>query len=186
MIKRLVDFSLDHRLVVVALWALLVAVGVHAALHLPIDAVPDITTIQVQVLTDSPGLAPEEVEQFVTFPVETAMSGVPQVEEIRSLTKFGLSVVTVVFEEGTDVYWARQQVSERLAEAREAIPEGYGEPALAPITTGLGEIYHFEVAGEPRCPRGGADTEDCWSLMELRSILDWIVTPQLRTVRGVV
>jgi cobalt-zinc-cadmium resistance protein CzcA len=186
MIKRLVDASLDHRLVVVALWALLVAVGVHSAVRLPIDAVPDVTTIQVQVLTDSPGLAPEEVEQFVTFPVETAMSGVPRVEEIRSLTKFGLSVVTVVFEEGTDVYWARQQVSERLAEAREAIPEGYGEPALAPITTGLGEIYQFEVAGEPRCPARGPDTPDCWSLMELRSILDWIVTPQLRTVRGVV
>jgi cobalt-zinc-cadmium resistance protein CzcA len=186
MIKRLVDASLDHRLVVVALWALLVAVGVHSAVRLPIDAVPDVTTIQVQVLTDSPGLAPEEVEQFVTFPVETAMSGVPRVEEIRSLTKFGLSVVTVVFEEGTDVYWARQQVSERLAEARGAIPEGYGEPALAPITTGLGEIYQFEVAGEPRCPARGPDTPDCWSLMELRSILDWIVTPQLRTVRGVV
>ena len=186
MIRRLVDASLDHRLVVVVLWALLVAVGVHSALRLPIDAVPDITTIQVQILTDSPGLAPEEVEQFVTFPVETAMSGLPRLEEVRSLTKFGLSVVTVVFEEGTDVYWARQQVSERLAEAREAIPEGYGDPALAPITTGLGEIYQFEVAGEPRCPRGGPDTPECWSLMELRSILDWIVTPRLRTVPGVV
>jgi cobalt-zinc-cadmium resistance protein CzcA len=185
-IRRLVDLSLDHRPVVVVLWALLVAVGVHSAIRLPIDAVPDITTVQVQILTDSPGLAPEEVEQFVTFPVETAMSGVPRVEEVRSLSKFGLSVVTVVFEEGTDVYWARQQVSERLAEAREAIPEGYGEPALAPITTGLGEIYQFEVAGEPRCPRRGPDTEECWSLMELRSILDWIVTPRLRTVPGVV
>ncbi|MGD2116094.1 MAG: efflux RND transporter permease subunit, partial [Acidobacteriota bacterium] len=118
MIRRLIDFSLDHRLVVVCLWALLVAWGIHSAVRLPIDAVPDITTIQVQVLTDSPGLAPEEVEQFVTFPVETAMSGLPRLEEVRSLTKFGLSVVTVVFEEGTDIYWARQQVSERLAEAR--------------------------------------------------------------------
>jgi len=186
MLRRLVDFSLDHRLVVVALWALLVAWGVHSALRLPIDAVPDITTIQVQVLTDSPGLAPEEVEQFVTFSVETALSGLPRREEIRSLSKFGLSVVTVVFEEGTDIYWARQQVSERLAEAREAIPEGYGEPKLAPITTGLGEIYHFEVVGEPRCPAGEGDTPECWSLMELRSILDWIVSPQLRAVPGVV
>jgi cobalt-zinc-cadmium resistance protein CzcA len=186
MLRRLIDFSLDHRLVVVTLWGLLVAWGIHSALRLPIDAVPDITTVQVQVLTDSPGLAPEEVEQFVTFPVETAMSGLPRLDEVRSLTKFGLSVVTVVFEEGTDIYWARQQVSERLAEARETIPEGYGEPGLAPITTGLGEIYHFEVAGTPRCAPGAPDSEDCWSLMELRSILDWVVSPQLRAVPGVV
>ncbi len=186
MIRRLIDFSLDHRLVVLCLWALLVVWGIHSALHLPIDAVPDITTVQVQVLTDSPGLAPEEVEQFVTFPVETAMSGLPHLEEVRSLSKFGLSVMTVVFEEGTDIYWARQQVSERLAEAREEIPMGYGEPRLAPITSGLGEIYHFEVAGTPRCTPGGPDTTECWSLMELRSILDWIVSPQLQAVPGVV
>lgn len=186
MIRRLIDFSLDHRLAVVAFWILLVAVGIHSALELPIDAVPDITNVQVQVLTDSPGLAPEEVEQFVTFPVETAMSGLPRIQEVRSLTKFGLSVVTVVFNEGTDIYWARQQVSERLSEAREGIPDGFGEPSLAPITTGLGEIYHFEVVGEPRCPRKGADTPECWSLMELRAVLDWIITPQLRAVPGVV
>ncbi len=191
MIRRLIDFSLDHRLVVVSLWALLVIWGLHSAANLPIDAVPDITTIQVQVLTDSPGFAPEEVEQFVTFPVETAMSGLPKLDEVRSLTKFGLSVVTIVFEEGTDIYWARQQVSERLAEARESIPEGYGEPSLAPITTGLGEIYHFEVAGTPRCSdtqtaTSRPDREGCWSLMELRSILDWMVAPQLRSVPGVV
>jgi heavy metal efflux system protein len=188
MITRLVDLSMDHRLAVIALWLVLAALGVRSALRLPIDAVPDVTNVQVQVLTESGGLAPEEVEQFVTFPVETVMSGLPRVEEVRSLTKFGLSVVTVVFQEGTDVYWARQLVSERLAEARESIPDGYGEPSLAPITTGLGEIYHFEVAGDPACPRDGpaADTDDCWSLMELRSILDWIVTPQLRAVPGVV
>ncbi len=186
MIRRLIDFSIDHPLVVVTLWVVLVALGVDAALRLPIDAVPDVTNVQVQVLTDSPGLAPEEVEQFVTFPVETAMSGLPRLEDLRSLTKFGLSVVTVVFEEGTDVYWARQQVAERLAAAREAIPEGYGEPSLAPITTGLGEIYQFEVAGSPRCASGAPDTPDCWSLMELRSILDWMITPRLRAVAGVV
>ncbi len=186
MLRRLVDFSLDHRPIVLALWFLLIAWGIHSALHLPIDAVPDITTVQVQVLTDSPGLAPEEVEQFVTFPVETALSGIPRREEIRSLSKFGLSVVTVIFEEDTDIYWARQQVSERLAEARESIPEGYGEPKLAPITTGLGEIYHFEVVGETRCAPGAPDTPECWSLMELRSILDWVVSPQLRAVPGVV
>jgi len=186
MARRLIDFSLDHRPAVVALWAIAVAVGVHSLFRLPIDAVPDVTNVQVQVLTESSGLAPEEVEQFVTFPIETAMSGLPRIEEIRSLTKFGLSVVTLVFEEGTDVYWARQQVSERLAQARGAIPAEFGEPTLAPITTGLGEIYHFEVAGEPRCERGGPDTPECWSLMELRSVLDWIVIPQLRAVPGVV
>ncbi|MEM8962243.1 MAG: CusA/CzcA family heavy metal efflux RND transporter [Acidobacteriota bacterium] len=186
MLRRIVDFSLDHRLAVVSLWALVVIWGIDSALRLPIDAVPDITPIQVQVLTDSPGLAPEEVEQFVTFPVETALSGLPRHEEIRSLSKFGLSVVTVVFEEGTDIYWARQQIAERLAEARESIPEGYGEPKLAPITTGLGEIYHFEVAGTPRCEANEPDTPDCWSLMELRSILDWTISPQLRAVPGVV
>lgn len=186
MAGKLVDWSLDNRLLVVALWLVLVAVGVRSALELPIDAVPDVTNVQVQVLTDSAGLAPEEVEQFVTFPVEVAMGGLPRVQEVRSLSKFGLSVVTVVFEEGTDVYWARQLVSERLAEARDSIPDGYGDPRLAPITTGLGEVYHFEVRGEPRCPRGEPDGPDCWSLMELRSILDWLVVPRLRAVPGVV
>jgi len=186
MTSRIIDFSLDHRFAVIALWLVVVVIGIDSLRKLPIDAVPDVTNIQVQVLTDSPGLAPEEVEQFVTFAVETAMSGVPRVEEIRSLSKFGLSVVTVVFEEGTDIYWARQLVSERLAEAREQIPEGYGDPRLAPITTGLGEIYHFELRGEPRCAPGEADTEACYSLMELRSILDWVVGYQLRSVPGVV
>jgi len=171
---------------VVAMWILLLALGVDSARQLPVDAVPDVTNVQVQVLTESPGLSAEEVEQFVTFPVETAMGGLPRLDDLRSLTKFGLSVVTVVFEEGTDVYWGRQQVAERLAEAREAIPEGYGEPALAPITTGLGEIYQFEVAGSPRCAAGAPDEPECWSLMELRSILDWIITPRLRAVPGVV
>jgi len=186
MIRRLIDLSLDNRLLVTALWAVLVATGIYSVLHLPIDAVPDVTNVQVQILTDSPGLAPEEVEQFVTFPVETALSGLPRVSEIRSLSKFGLSVVTVVFAEGTDIYWARQLVSERLAEAREAIPEGYGEPELAPVTTGLGEIYHFELAGAPRCAAGAPDTDACWSLMELRALLDWVVIPQLRPIPGVV
>jgi cobalt-zinc-cadmium resistance protein CzcA len=186
MTSRIIDFSLDHRFAVIALWLVVVVTGIDSLRKLPIDAVPDVTNIQVQVLTDSPGLAPEEVEQFVTFSVETAMSGMPRVQEIRSLSKFGLSVVTVVFEEGTDIYWARQLVSERLAEAREQIPGGYGDPRLAPITTGLGEIYHFELRGEPRCAPGELDTDECYSLMELRSILDWVVNYQLRSVPGVV
>jgi cobalt-zinc-cadmium resistance protein CzcA len=173
-IQRIVDFSLDNRFLVVVLWLLVVALGLQSLRSLPIDAVPDVTNIQVQVLTNSPGLAPQEVEAFITFPVESAMSGLPRVEEIRSVSKFGLSVVTIVFEEGTDIYWARQLVGERLVEAREAVPEGYGEPEMGPISTGLGEIYQFELRGEGRSP------------MELRTLLDWVVNYQLRSVPGVV
>lgn len=174
MISRIIDASLDKRLVVVGLWLLIAAAGVLSLSELPIDAVPDVTNIQVQVLTNSPGLAPEEVESFITFPVETAMSGLPRVEEIRSVSKFGLSVVTVACEDGTDIYWARQLVSERLVEAREAIPEGCGEPEMGPISTGLGEIYQFEVRGDGSSP------------MELRTILDWTINYQLRSVPGIV
>ena len=114
------------------------------------------------------------------------MAGLPDVEEIRSVSKFGLSAVTVVFDEGSDIYRARQLVQERLAEAREAIPEGYGTPEMGPIATGLGEIYQFEVRGEPMCSAGGVDTDDCYSPMELRTILDWFVAYQLKSVPGVV
>ena len=174
MINKIIDFSLDNRLIVIFGWILVVVLGLDSLRNLPIDAVPDVTNVQVQVLTNSPGLAPQEVESFITFPVETAMSGLPKVEQIRSVSKFGLSVVTVVFEEGTDIYWARQLVGERLSEARDAIPEEYGEPGMGPISSGLGEIYQFEVRGED------------YSLMELRDILDWSVGYQLRSVPGVV
>lgn len=174
MINRIIDFSLNNRFLVIVLWLLAGVLGVQSMRDLPVDAVPDVTNIQVQVLTNSPGLAPQEVESFITFPVESAMSGIPKVEEIRSVSKFGLSVVTVVFEEGTDIYWARQLVGERLVEAREAVPEGYGEPEMGPISTGLGEIYQFEIKGENHSP------------MELRTLLDWVVNYQLRSVPGVV
>jgi cobalt-zinc-cadmium resistance protein CzcA len=186
MITRIVDASLRHRAMVVLLWLLLALAGADALRTLPIDAVPDVTNVQVQVLTDSPGLAPEEVERLVTVPVEYAMSGLPDLTEVRSVSKFGLSVVTVVFEDGTDIYWARQLVGERLAAAREEIPEGYGEPEMGPISTGLGEIFQFEVVGEPACAPGGPDTPACYSPMELREILDWFVVPQLRAVPGIV
>ncbi|MDY7093013.1 MAG: CusA/CzcA family heavy metal efflux RND transporter [Acidobacteriota bacterium] len=186
MIRRIIDFSLDHRLLVIALWLLVAGIGARALLQLPIDAVPDVTNVQVQVLTNSPGLAPEEVERFITFPVETSMSGLPRIGEIRSVSKFGLSVVTVVFDEGTDIYWARQLVAERLTEARETIPEGYGEPTMGPISTGLGEIYQFEVRAENPCAEGAPDTDDCYTPMELRTLLDWTVNYQLRSVPGIV
>jgi len=172
--NRIIDISLNNRVIVLVFWFLAAAVGVNSLLKLPIDAVPDVTNVQVQVLTNSPGLAPEEVERFITFPVETAMSGVPSVEEIRSVSKFGLSVITVVFNEGTDIYWARQMVGERLTEARDAIPEQYGVPEMGPISSGLGEIYQFEVRGEDYSP------------MELRTLLDWNVNYQLRSVPGIV
>ena len=186
MIRRIVDFSLDNRFLVIVLWLLVGLGGIYALADLPIDAVPDVTNVQVQVLTNSPGLAPEEIEKFVTFPVETAMSGLPKVEEIRSISRFGLSAVTVVFEEDADIFWARQLIGERLTEAREAIPEGYGEPEMGPISTGLGEIYQFEVRGEPTCAAGAPDRPDCYTPMELRTLLDWVVNYQLRSVPGVV
>lgn len=186
MINAVIDFSLNNRLLVIALWIIACLFGLDALRKLPIDAVPDVTNVQVQVLANSPGLAPEEVEKFITTPVETAMSGLPAVEEVRSVSKFGLSVVTVVFHEGTDIYWARQLVGERLVEAREAIPEGYGEPEMGPISSGLGEIFQFEVHGEPMCPAGGPDTEACYTPMELRTVLDWLIAPKLRAVPGIV
>jgi len=186
MIQRIIDFSLNNRLLIVIVWLLVVAVGVRSLLELPIDAVPDVTNVQVQILTKSPGLGPEEIERFISFPVEAAMSGLPRIEEIRSVSKFGLSVVTVVFDEGTDIYWARQLISERLNEAREQIPDGYGEPAMGPISTGLGEIYQFEVKGEPMCKDGHPNTDKCFTPMELRTLLDWNINYQLRSVRGIV
>ncbi|MEW6747605.1 MAG: CusA/CzcA family heavy metal efflux RND transporter [Planctomycetota bacterium] len=174
MANRIIDFALNNRFLIVVLWLIGIGVGGYSLKGLPIDAVPDVTNIQVQILTSSPALAPEEVERFITFPVETAMSGLPRVAEIRSVSKFGLSVVTVVFEEGSDIYWARQLVAERLTQAREQIPEGYGEPEMGPISTGLGEIYQFEVKGQGYTP------------MQLREILDWNINYQLRSVPGIV
>jgi len=187
MIERLIDFSIRNRALVIFAVLLMGAIGLRSAQQLPIDAVPDVTNVQVQVLTTAPALGPLEVEKFITFPVETVMSGLPRLEELRSISKFGLSSVTIVFEEGTDIYFARQLVAERLAEARQRIPEGYGNPTLGPISTGLGEIYQFTVQGTPMCPSDeGADREDCYTPMELRTILDWYIAYQLRAVPGVV
>jgi cobalt-zinc-cadmium resistance protein CzcA len=186
MIDRIVTFSVRNRPLVIFAVLLVGALGLRAADELPIDAVPDVTNVQVQVLTKAPALGPLEVEQLISYPVESVMAGLPRLTEIRSVSKFGLSAVTIVFEEGTDIYLARQLVAERLAEAREAIPEGYGNPEMGPISTGLGEIYQFEVRGEPMCAADAPDTDDCYTPMELRTILDWYVAPQLRGVSGVV
>lgn len=174
MIEHVLQWSLKNRFLVFVLSGVLVVAGFAAMRQLPIDAVPDVTNVQVQVLTNAPALGPEEVEKLVTTPVELAMSGLPRLEEVRSVSKFGLSAVTVVFQEGTDVYFARQLVNERLQEAREAIPAGYGEPELGPITSGLGEVFQFEVRGEGK------------TSMDLRTLLEWEIAPRLRAVPGVV
>ncbi|HWM86065.1 MAG TPA: CusA/CzcA family heavy metal efflux RND transporter [Kofleriaceae bacterium] len=184
-IERAIGFSIRNRLLVIFFVLLVGGFGLRAARELPIDAVPDVTNVQVQVLTNAPALGPLEVEQFITFPVETVMSGLPGLQQIRSVSRFGLSAVTVVFEDGTDIYFARQLVAERLSEAREAIPEGHGSPEMGPISSGLGEIYQFEVRGEPMCPEG-VDRDDCYTPMELRTIMDWYVAYQVRSVPGVV
>jgi len=171
---QLIEFSLKNRFLVLLATALVAGGGVLAMRRLPIDAVPDITNVQVQILTNAPALGPVEVEQFLTFPIETAMSGLPGIEEVRSVSKFGLSAVTIVFKDGTDIYHVRQLVNERLQVAREEIPEGFGDPEMGPISSGLGEIYQFEVRGEN------------YSSMELRTILDWFIAFQLKTIPGVV
>ncbi|MEQ1690526.1 MAG: CusA/CzcA family heavy metal efflux RND transporter [Gemmatimonas sp.] len=171
---RLIDFSLKNKFLVLMLTAVMVGAGIYSMLRLPIDAVPDVTPNQVLVLTQAPGLGPVEVERFITFPVETAMSGLPGITEIRSVSRFGLSSVYIYFDEGTDIYFARRLVMERLPEAREAIPAGFDSPAMGPISTGLGEIYQFEVRGPGM------------SLMDLRSVLEWDIAFKLRSVRGVV
>lgn len=175
-----------HRFLVIFAVLLVGVLGVRAAQHLPVDAVPDVTNVQVQVLTNAPQLGPLEIEQYVTAPVEGVMNGLPNVEQVRSLSRFGVSAVTIVFEEGTDLYFARQLVSERLPQARESIPKGYGAPQMGPISTGLGEIYQFEVRAKNPCDVQGPDTPSCYSLMELRTLLDWYIALQLRPIDGVV
>lgn len=177
MINYVIQWSLDNRFIVILLAIVILVVGAISVTSLPLDAVPDLTNVQVQVLTTSPALGPVEVEQFITFPVENAMSGLPRVSEIRSISRFGLSAVTVAFEEGTDIYWARNLVNERLQQARENIPPGMGDPQMGPIATGMSEIYQFEVRSE-----SGTD----YSLMDLRTILDWQIAFQLRSVPGVI
>jgi cobalt-zinc-cadmium resistance protein CzcA len=158
------------------------ALGVYNYQRLPIDAVPDITNVQVQINSSTPGYSPLEAEQRVTFPIETAMAGVPRVEHTRSLSRYGLSQVTVVFEDGTDIYWARQQVAERLQQAKEQLPADI-ESHLGPTSTGLGEIYMWTVDAKPGAKK--ADGSD-YTATDLREIQDWVIRPQLRNVPGVV
>ena len=176
MINALIRFSIQQRLLVLLVVAIMIGAGLYSLKKLPIDAVPDVTNVQVQVLTTAPSLAPLEIERQITFPVEVAMSGLPDVEEIRSVSKFGLSAVTVVFDDSVDTYFARGLVLERLTQAREQIPENIGSPEMGPISTGLGEIYQYEL----RAAKGSG-----YDATALRTIQDWSVRRQLLGVPGV-
>ncbi|MCJ7754267.1 MAG: efflux RND transporter permease subunit, partial [Thermoanaerobaculales bacterium] len=170
--RNLVELSLSHRLVVVLLAVLLIAAGWMSFRTLPIDAFPDVTNIQVTVISQAATLSPLEIEQLVTYPIEQACTGLPHSTEVRSLSKFGLSMVTVVFEDGTDIYFARQLVMERIFSVQGELPEG-ATSGLGPISTGLGEVYQYTL-----------ESPDL-DLMELRSLQDWVLRPILRTVPGV-
>jgi len=178
MFDKIIAYSIQNKFVIGLLVAALIVWGLFSLRQLPIDAVPDITNNQVQVITISPTLATQEVEQFITTPVELALQNIQQLVEIRSISRFGLSVVTVVFEEDMDLYLSRQLVSEYLKEAEGNIPAGLGTPEMAPISTGLGEIYQYVI-------RPAEGFEDKYSLTELRSIQDWIVSRQLISITDV-
>lgn len=181
-LERVLRFSIRQRWLIVLATSGIAALGIYNFHRLPVDAVPDITNVQVQINTVVEALSPVEVEKQVTFPIETAMAGIPGVEVVRSLSRYGLSQVTVVFRDGTGIYFARQLVSERLQQAREQLGPGLGEPAMGPIATGLGEVFMWvvEAAPDARKPDGTP-----YTTMDLREIQDWIVKPQLRTVPGV-
>ena len=181
MLETIIAFSIRHRWVMLLLTLGLIAIGSWSATRLPIDATPDITNIQVQVNTETPGYSPLESEQRVTFPIETALAGLPGLDYTRSISRYGLSQVTVVFEDGSDIFCARQQVAERLQQARAQLPDGL-EPSLGPIATGMGEIFMYTVDAAPgaRKPDGRAYTPT-----DLRTLQDWVIRPQLRNVPGV-
>ena len=178
MLNAIIHFSIHNKLVVGFLTLALVIWGIWSATKLPIDAVPDITNNQVQVITSSPSLAAEDIERLVTFPIEVSLSNIPGLIEIRSFSRFGLSIVTIVFTDATDVYWARQQIAERLQNVTTQIPPGIGTPTMAPVTTGLGEIFQYTVV-----PKKGYESR--YSLTELRTIQDWIIRRGLLGTPGV-
>ncbi|MCE9557437.1 MAG: CusA/CzcA family heavy metal efflux RND transporter [Armatimonadetes bacterium] len=173
MINRILHFSLTQRFLIIVGLVFIVGYGVFSWRRLNLDAVPDITTNQVQIFTETGGMSPEEIERLVTFPVETAMGGIPGTTEVRSLTQYGLSIVTVTFRDDVDTYFARSLVNERLNNAKESLPDGVSAPTLGPVTTGLGEVYMYDVDSSTR------------SMMELRAFQDWVISPQLRSVPGV-
>ena len=178
MLNKIISFSIKNKLIIGLFILALIAYGSYQFTKLPIDAVPDITDNQVQVITPAPSLGAPEIERLITFPIEQANSNIPGLKEIRSFSRFGLSLITIVFDDDTDIYWARQQVTERLKIAEQQIPKGMGASELAPVTTGLGEIYQYVI----RAKKG---YESKYDETELRTIQDWIVRRQLLNVKGV-
>lgn len=178
MLNKIIHFSIKNKLIIGVMTLALIVWGLWSATQLPVDALPDVTNNQVQVITRAPTLAAQEVEQFITYPVERSLSNVQGIEEMRSFSRFGLSVITIVFKEKMDIYFARQLISEKLKEAVEQIPKGMGNPELGPVTTGLGEIYQYVIH-----PKKGSEQK--YSAMDLRTMQDWIVGRQLTGIAGV-
>lgn len=178
MIERIIYFSIKNKIIVALFVTALVAWGIFSLVHLPVDAVPDITNNQVQVISQAPSLAVQEMESFITAPIEVAVASIPNIIELRSISRLGLSVVTIVFKEKTDIYWARQQISERLREAEEQIPEGLADIEMAPVSTGLGEIFQYTLEVQK-------GHENDFSLIDLRTYQDWIVRRQMLGTPGV-
>ncbi|MDT8444759.1 MAG: efflux RND transporter permease subunit, partial [Desulfuromonadales bacterium] len=171
MLNQIIDWSLRHRLTVIVAWAVIAVLGVFAFLRLPMDAYPDTTPVQVQVNTVAPAFSPLEIERQISAPLEQVISGLPKLKEVRSISKFGLSQITVIFEDGTDIYLSRQVVMERVQSID--LPAGIGKPELGPVATGLGEVFHYLITAKDK------------TLAELRTLHNWVMKPQMRSVSGV-
>ena len=182
MLNAIIDWSLHNRFLVLAGSLVFIALGGWSLSQLDIDAFPDTTPVQVQINTIAPGLAPEEVERQITYPIEQAINGLPRLQQLRSISKFGISQVVVVFADGTDIYFARQMVNERLSIAK--IPDGLPRPQMGPIATGLGEVYHYIATAKGVDRETLTEKERVEKLTHLRTVQDWIVKPALRTVAG--
>ena len=178
MLNKIIEFSVKNKLIIALFTFALIVFGIYNVQKLPIDAVPDITNNQVQVITIAPSFGATDIERLVTFPIEQVNNNIPGLKEIRSFSRFGLSLVTIVFDDDTDIYWARQQVSERLQQVQSQLPKGMGTPELGPVSTGLGEIYQYVVR-----PEKGYEKK--FDATELRTIQDWIIKRQLSGVKGV-
>lgn len=178
---RIIQFSINNAIWVMMFVIAWIGVGLYSYQKLSIDAVPDITNVQVQINSQANGFTAPEVEQRITYPIENAMSGIPNLEQTRSISRYGLSQVTIIFKDGTDIYWARQLINQRLQEAKSALPDSI-DPQMSPISTGLGEIYQWVVKAEPNAKKADGSA---YSAMDLREIQDWIIRPQLQRVQGV-
>lgn len=179
--ERIIQFSIQHAIWVMLFACIWIAVGIYSYQKLPIDAVPDITNTQVQINTQANGFTALEVEQRITYPIENAMAGIPDLELTRSISRYGLSQVTIIFEDGTDIYWARQQINQRLQEIQAELP-AQTSPIMSPVSTGLGEIYQWVLRAEPKTKKSDGTA---YTAMDLREIQDWVVRPQLQRVQGV-